>query len=57
MEEHVSTYFFMWYLCSFPTAPECVPVLCMEERTSASRLEIWREAATCWWPHLEDWWT
>lgn len=44
-------------LCSFPTVPECVPVLCMEEQTLASRLEIWKEAATCWWPHQGDWWT
>lgn len=48
---------FLFCLCSLPIGPECAPVWCTVERTLVSRSETWREAATCWWPRQEDWWT
>lgn len=43
--------------CSLPTAPMCVPAWCTAAPTSASRSGTWREAAICWWPHRDVWWT
>lgn len=41
--------------CSLPIDLVCVPAWCMAVLILASRSGNWREAVTCWLPHLVAW--